>query len=88
MLPFSLIQWKYIILALFSGLILVILLFFAYQSRFYKIGKEEEKSIEEFPDGLKIGKGKMPIFLILIYLILGLWAIFYTIMISIKGFDF
>lgn len=89
MLPFSLTQWRYVILALFVGTILVILLYFAYHSRYYGIFKKRDsENEEEFPEGIKVGKKPLPIFLLLIYIILGIWGIAYTIIIAMNGLKF
>ena len=89
MLPFSLMQWQYVILALFVGVIMVILLFFAFQSRYYRAGKVKKKEeMHEFSDGIKEGDKPIPVFLIVIYILIGIWGLSYIIMVSIKGFKF
>jgi len=88
MLPFSLLQWQYVVIALFVGFIIVIMLYFAFQSREYSGGRKKKDEIHEFPEGITEGKKPIPLFLILIYVFIAVWCISYVIMISIKGFKF
>jgi len=85
MLPFSILQWKYVVLALFVGAIMVILLFFAFQSRYYGIKRIKDEEIHKFPDGITEGKKPIPVFLVIIYVLLALWGIAYIILVSING---
>jgi len=89
---FNVLDFQYLILALFFGIISVFLIYLGFLSyRFSQKRKGEEESAEEnheFPGGLRIQNHPIPPFLIFICLGFALWAIAYVILIGLRGEPF
>jgi hypothetical protein len=85
--PLEFQQWQYFILAVFGGMILVIILFFGHQSGWLQVGKKKPKhdEVHEFPEGIKEGHGRVPVFILIIFLAVLIWAVIYTIIIAVYG---
>jgi hypothetical protein len=89
---FYVLDFQYLILALFFGIISVFLIYLGFMSyRFSQKRKEEGETAEEryeYPGGLRIQNHPLPPFLIFICLGFALWAIAYVILIGLRGGPF
>ncbi len=83
---FTLSQIQYLILAVFGGLIMLLIMAVAYWS--FKVGlmprsetkpEEENETAHEFNDGLAEGNRPVPLFIILVFLAVLLWGVMYVI---------
>ena len=89
---FYVLDFQYLILALFLGIVSVFLIYLGFMSyRFSQKRKEEGETAEEryeYPGGLRIQNHPIPPFLIFICLGFALWAIAYVILIGLRGEPF
>ena len=88
---FTLIDFQYLILALFLGLAAALVVYLAFR---YTGGRKQsaENSVEEpgaadseYPEGFRIGDNPVPPILILLFLGFIVWFIFYVIIFGIFG---
>lgn len=82
MLPYLDIHREHLILMFGYGGLGFFALALALGARQYVLGRptdpEAEKNhVETFPDGIKEGHGKVPLFLIVLYVCLAIWAVCY-----------
>ncbi len=80
---FSLLDFQYFVLALFLGLISVLLIYLAFRE--VQREMEEPTAHTEYPEGIKVTRHPTPTLLILIYVGFVVWALVYTIFIGIFG---
>lgn len=91
MLPYLDIHREHLILLLGFGGFGVLGLILALNARRFGLGAirhDSKEHFEEFPDGIKEGHGKVPLFLILLYLSLGIWAVLYVAAHAFWDMDF
>ena len=83
---FPLLDFQYMVLALFLGVIGVLLVYVAWAGYSYSSRKEEEP-IEQFEIGTdhEVTKKPVPPFLILVYVGITIWALAYALMVGIFG---
>jgi hypothetical protein len=89
---FYVLDFQYLILALFFGILSVFLIYLGFMSyRFSQKRKEEGETAEEsyeYPGGLRIQNHPLSPLLIFICLGFALWAIAYVILIGLRGGPF
>jgi len=86
---FDLLDLQYLVLAIFLGLITVVLIYLGLQSYvFSRKGKEEEAVEEEFPGGIQVQNHRVPPFLIFVVIGFFLWAIAYVVLYGLRGEPF
>ena len=83
---FNLLDFQYVVLALFIGIALTILLYVAFG--WPAASLKRNKVPEEFAEGLQIEKNPVPPILIFIYTAFFIWAVVYMIVEGIKGGPF
>lgn len=85
--PFELQQWQYFVLAVFVGTILVIYFFFAHRSDKFVIGRKKahHDEVHEYPEGIKEGNGRVPVFIFIIFAAVFIWALLYTLFVAVYG---
>jgi hypothetical protein len=84
---FSISQTQYLIIALFGGLLVVLILavgFFSFRLSIFGTRREEEEEEKghEFPDGLREGHNHVPLFIIFLTAGILLWGILYVLAIT------
>mgnify|MGYP001546422716 CR=1 FL=1 len=83
MLPYLEIHREQLILLFGYGFIGIFGLVFAIYAKKFAIGAShedhdnKEEPLTRFPDGVEEGHGKVPMFLILLYIFLGVWVVVY-----------
>jgi len=82
---FPLIDFAYIVLIVFLGVLSLIALFLAFTCQEEDEGREIR---EEYPEGIRGKNGRVPLVLIFLYLGFIVWAIVYVAAIGIKGKPF
>ncbi|MEJ5376255.1 MAG: hypothetical protein WHX93_06730 [bacterium] len=81
---FPVLDFQYVVLALFMGLGAVLVLWICFRG--YHGGEEErQQDLEHYPDGIKAGRGPVPVLLVLIYVGFVLWALGYALKVGIFG---
>ncbi|MEE9611885.1 MAG: hypothetical protein V3W19_11570 [Desulfatiglandales bacterium] len=86
---FSLLDFQYVILLVFLGLIVIILLYVAFGSDvFTRERREKPQELENYPDGIQVRNKPIPPILIFIYVGFVIWAIVYVLMIGVRGRPF
>ena len=86
---FPLLDFQYVMLATFLGLIALVLVYVAFSSYDFLPRKGEEKEeVEEYPDGIRASHRPVPLILIFVYAALVVWAVAYVVSIGIKGAPF
>jgi len=87
---FDLLDFQYLILAIFLGLVSAVLIYLGFQSySFSRKGKKEEEEIEdEFPGGIRVQNHSIPPFLIFVVIGFILWAIAYVVLYGLWGQPF
>ena len=80
---FSLFDFQYFVLALFLGLISVLIIYLSFGSE----EDETKESVEDIqlPEGLKEAGNRIPMILLFVYIGFLAWAIIYAIFIGIRG---
>jgi hypothetical protein len=75
------------LLALFLGLVLATLIYLAFRSYGYSRQRADERARQEFkyPEGMKGANFPTPPLILFIYIGFVVWAIFYVILVGIKG---
>jgi hypothetical protein len=82
---FPLLDFQYIVLTFFLGIVFLMALYLAFLREEKNGGRERQ---EEYPDGIRAGNGPFPLVLIFLYLAVMVWAIVYVMKIGIKGNPF
>ncbi len=90
MLPYLEIHNQHVILLVVFGALGLAWLVFAAYSKVLSIGRSEpkEEEWERFPGGVREGRGKIPLFLILLYIGLSIWAVIYVLAHAFWGMEF
>ena len=83
---FDLLDFQYVVLALFIGIGVTILLYMAFG--WSGISLKRKEAPEEFTEGLRIEKNPVPPILIFVYTAFFIWAVVYMIVEGIKGGPF
>jgi hypothetical protein len=83
---FDLLDFQYVVLALFIGIAVTILLYVAFG--WSAASLKRKKVPEEFAEGLQIEKNPVPPILIFIYTAFFIWALVFMIVEGIKGGPF
>jgi hypothetical protein len=83
---FDLLDFQYLVLALFIGTAVTILVYVAFRWPVQPRKRKEEP--EEFAEGLKIEKNPVPPILVFVYSAFFIWAVVYLIVEGIKGGPF
>ena len=83
---FDLLDFQYLVLALFIGTAVTILVYVAFGWPAQPRKRKEEP--EEFTEGLKIEKNPVPPILVFVYSAFFIWAVVYLIVEGIKGGPF
>jgi len=81
---FSLLDFRYYVLAIFLGLITALVLYLSFR-RTSEEGEDERSDLIEFPEGLSSAKHSIPSILLFVYLGFVIWAIIYVIFFGILG---
>ena len=89
---FTLTQMQFLMLALFGGVLLVLVVALGYWAwqlslRRQAEAAEEEAETEEFADGLKEGHGRMPLLVTLVFAAVLVWAVAYVIAVALGGIN-
>ncbi len=86
---FDLLDLQYLVLAIFLGLVAVVLVYLGFQSyAFSRRGREDEKIEEEFPGGIQVQNHPIPPFLIFVVIGFFIWAVIYVVMYGLRGEPF
>lgn len=83
---FDLLDFQYLVLALFIGIAVTILVYVAFGWSAQSLKRKEAP--EEFAEGLQIGKNPVPPILVFVYTAFFIWAVVYMIVEGIKGGPF
>ena len=83
---FDLLDFQYVVLALFIGIAVTILLYVAFGWPAAVL--KRKKAPEEFAAGLQIEKNPVPPILVFVYTAFFIWAVVYMIVEGIKGGPF
>jgi hypothetical protein len=81
---FSLLDFRYYVLAIFLGLITALVLYLSF-SRTSEEGEDERSDLIEFPEGLSSARHPIPPILLFVYIGFVIWAIIYVIFFGILG---
>ena len=81
-------DFQYLILAIFLGLISVLVIYLAFDGYRFRRGTPEKEAAEEYPEGLGSGDNPIPPFLIFLYLAVFIWILFYVFLIGLRGGPF
>ncbi len=85
---FDLLDFQYLVLAIFLGLISVFVIYLAFGGYRSRRGMAEKEVTEEYPEGLGSGDNPIPPFLIFLYLAVLIWIIFYVFLFGLRGGPF
>lgn len=91
MYPYLEIHREHLILVFLYGGLLFFGLALALGSKYFVLGRPTDTKkdhLEEWPDGVKEGHGKVPLFLIVLYIGLVVWGLFYVAAHALWGMDF
>jgi hypothetical protein len=81
---FPLLDFQSVILALFMGLGALLVLWICFRG--YHHGQEgQEQDLENYPDGIRAGRGPIPPVLLLIYVGFLVWALLYILKVGVAG---
>lgn len=83
---FGVLDFQYLVLAIFLALAALILLYLAFG--WEAPARKKQHPAEEFPEGLKMEKNPVPPILVFIYCAFLIWAVTYMIVVGIKGAPF
>jgi len=83
---FALLDFQYIVLAMFIGIAATILLYIAFG--WPGAPRKVQKEPEHYADGLQIEKNLVPPLLVFVYSAFLIWAVAYLIVVGIKGGPF
>ena len=79
---FSLLDFQYIVLLLFLGIVFLIALYLAFT---HDDNDEGEEMREAHPEAIREQDGPVPLVLMFLYLGFIIWAIVYVVIIGIRG---
>jgi succinate dehydrogenase/fumarate reductase cytochrome b subunit len=86
---FALYDFQNVMLLSFLGLVVLILLYIAFNNLVASTGYAKRKEeLEEFPEGIQTGKKPIPLILIFVYAGFIVWAMAYAVVIGIRGGPF
>ena len=85
---FDVLDFQYLILAIFLGLISVFVIYLAFGGTRFRRGTAEREASEEYSEGLRSGDNPIPLFLIFLYLAVLIWIIFYVFLFGLRGGPF
>lgn len=86
---FPLLDFQYLILLVFLGVIALLLLYLAFGSHlFTRKRKEKPHELENYPGGIQTENNPIPVILIFIYVGYVIWAIGYVLMNALAGLPF
>lgn len=85
---FSVLDYQYAVLILFLGLIFFFLVYIAFGGYVLPARRERSGKDEEYPGGIRVGSGPLPLLLFFIYLAFFVWALGYAVVIGIRGKPF
>ncbi len=90
MLPYIELHAENLILLLGYGLLGFLGLALAKLSSELGVGKARDgaEPAARFRDGLAEGRGRVPLFLVVLFVLLGVWAVFYVLAHVVWGLDF
>jgi len=83
---FPLLDFQYLVLAVFLGIVAVILLYISFGWP-GPSGREQQES-ERYPDGLQAEKNPVPPLLVFVYGAFLVWAVAYMVVVGIRGAPF
>ena len=83
---FDVLDFQYLILAIFLALVAVVLIYLGFQS--YSFSRRREEEEEEFPGGIRVQNHSIPPFLIFVVIGFVIWAIVYVILYGLWGEPF
>jgi hypothetical protein len=79
---FPLLDFQYVVLLIFLGIASLIAMYLAFT---YEEEDEGQEVKEEYPEGIRVRNGPVPLVLILLYLAFIIWSIVYVVVMGIKG---
>lgn len=86
---FDLLDLQNLVLAIFLGLVAVVLVYLGFQSyAFSRRTRDAEKIEEEFPGGIEVQNHPIPPFLIFVMIGFLLWAVAYVVLYGLRGEPF
>jgi hypothetical protein len=86
---FDLLDLQNLVLAIFLGLVAVVLVYLGFQSyAFSRRAREAEKIEEEFPGGIQVQNHRIPPFLLFVVIGFLLWAVAYVVLYGLRGEPF
>jgi hypothetical protein len=86
---FSLLDFQYVMLLTFIGLIALVLIHVGLSGDdFFLRKKSRKEEVEEYPGGIRAANKPIPLILIIVYAGLAIWAVTYVVVIGIKGAPF
>jgi hypothetical protein len=83
---FALLDFQYIVLALFIGIAATILLYVAFG--WPGASRRGQQAPEQYAEGLQIEKNRVPPILVFVYSAFLIWALAYLVVVGIKGEPF
>lgn len=84
---FDLLDFQYLVLAIFLGFVSAVLIYLGFQSYSFSRRRKEEGE-EEFPGGIRVQNHSIPPFLIFVVIGFIVWAIAYVILYGLRGEPF
>lgn len=84
MRSFPMMDFQYVVLALFMGLGALLVLWIAFRG-YHEAHEEKEEGLEGYPDGIKAGRGPIPALLLLVYVGFLIWALGYVLKVGVAG---
>ena len=90
MLPYAQLQAESLVLLLGYGLVGLLALVLAHAARELHVGRKSEDAgpPRRFPSGVEEGHGPIPVFLLVLYVALAVWAVLYVLAHALGGMDF
>ena len=86
---FALLDFQYVVLLVFLGLMAFVLIYLAFAGYDLLPGKKGRRDeLEEYPSGIQAQNNPTPLLLILLYIGLAIWGVAYVIVIGIRGTNF
>ena len=86
---FSLLDFQYVMLVIFLGIIALVLVYLAFSSyEFLPRKREEKEEAEEYAQGIQASNRPIPLILIFVYAALAVWAVAFVVSVGIKGAPF
>jgi hypothetical protein len=83
---FTLLDFQYVIILIFLGMVVFLLLYIAFGARVpTRDTKEEGGRLEEYPEGIQAGESPIPPILIFIYVAFFIWAAAYLVVVGLRG---